>query len=67
MGRHAEDWQAVQHEWITAWTETTHLEVLQEQRPYDVRTYGEYLEWYVPRSRTRLTRPQPERPEQVTH
>ena len=44
-----------------------HVEVLLETRPYDVQTYREYMQWYVPRSRTRLTCPPPKRPEQVTH
>ena len=50
-----------------AWTETAHVEVLLEQRPYDVQTYHEYMQWYVSRSRTRLTRTPQERPEHVTH
>lgn len=47
--------------------ETAHLEVLHEQRLYDIRSYGEYLQWYVPRTHAKLTLPPPERPEQVTH
>lgn len=49
----------------SGWTEATHLEVL--PRPYDVQTYGEYLQWYVPQSCATLTLPPPERLEQMTH
>lgn len=66
-GRKNDNWTAVQLPWTTAWEQTAHTEVVHEQRPYDVRTYHEYLQWYVPRTRTRLTRPPPERAEHVTH
>ena len=43
-----------------------HVDVWHEQRPYDLESYGAYMEWYVPRTRARLTIPPPERPEEVT-
>jgi hypothetical protein len=36
-------------------------------RQYDVRTYDDYLRWYVSSTRARLTCPPPERPAAVTH
>ena len=44
-----------------------HVDVWHEQRPYDLESYGAYMEWYVPRTRARLTIPPPERREEVTY
>ena len=65
-GGHIQDWRSVQQEWITTWMNRAHVDVWIEQRPYDLESYGAYMEWYVPRTRARLTIPPPERLEEVT-
>lgn len=65
--RHNDDRTTIQLPWITAWEQMTHTEVVYEQRPHDVRNYHEYLEWYIPHTHTRLTRPSPKRLEHVTY
>ncbi|CAL4957664.1 unnamed protein product [Urochloa decumbens] len=39
--------------WMDAWAQATHDRVT-EQAPYDPTSYHVYLQWYVPRTRTRL-------------
>ena len=41
--------------WLQQWSEAEQ-DTVQEDRPYDPSTYQLYLQWYVPRTRTRLLR-----------
>ena len=66
MGGQIRDWPLHQQERITTWMNAAHVDVWPEQRPYDRESYGAYMEWYVPRTRARLTIPPPERSEEVT-
>ena len=39
--------------WIDAW-DVAHQDLVEEDEPFDVTSYHLYLQWYMPRTRTRL-------------
>ena len=61
-----ESWWPMQQQWMTAWAERAHVDVIMEQHLCDIQTYDEYVVCYVLWSRSRLTISPPDRPEHIT-
>ena len=40
--------------YVSAWVQALQ-DVVEETRPFDERSFKDYLRWYVPRTRTRVT------------
>ena len=64
-GRRSDDWRQTQQPWTTLWGERAATDMVHELRGYAIQTYAAYLQWYVPRTRCRLTGPAPQRPVEV--